>query len=279
MLIFDNATSKFIIRPLFILIQYRTLIYQLTRREIVSRFKGAKLGVFWNILEPFLTLIIYTIFLSTFMKARWDSAVPAVESIFTLPLNLFAGLIWYNFFSESIIKSADMIRANTNLVKKVVFPLEILPWVIVLTGYFNVFISFIFWVFFCFVAIGSVHLSSLFFVLLGVPFSLFMLGLVYIFSSLCAYFRDLAVLLRFINMAVMFISPIFYSLNTMPPKVQKILMLNPLTFIIESSRNSLLSNQLMNATMLTTYFLISMVVAWVGFIWFQKVKIGFADVI
>ena len=129
------------------------LLGNLTRREIRTTYQGTLIGWMWPLLETLLMALIYTLFLSFFLKVRWGGA-PSGQSIYLLPLNLLIGLIWYNFFSECLGASAELIRSQTNFVKKIIFPLNILPWILVGVRGFYALLGLAIWVIFYSIVIG-----------------------------------------------------------------------------------------------------------------------------
>ena len=135
----------FLIRPTEIPKSFwrnRALILALIRREILARYRGSLFGVFWSLITPILMLAIYTFVFSVIFKSRWAGAS---DSKVEFALVLFAGLIVFNLFSECISRSPALILSNANYVKKVIFPLEILPWVVMGGALFNFFISLFVW--------------------------------------------------------------------------------------------------------------------------------------
>ncbi|MCA0403590.1 MAG: ABC transporter permease, partial [Proteobacteria bacterium] len=192
---------------------------------------------------------------------------------------IYVGLIILNFFSECLSRSPSILLANPNFVKKINFPLEIYPFVIIGSALFYFFINSLILTLLCFVILGTLYSSILLLPLLFIPLIFVTLGLSWFLSSLGVFVRDVTHFMVFFLQIVMYLSPIFYSINALPEKVQKCLLANPLTFIIEQARQLIIFGHLPNWSGLGIYFLISIVIASGGFIWFQKTRERFADVL
>lgn len=254
---------------------HRELVIQLIRRDVLTRFRGSLGGLLWLLLGPLLMLSLYTIVFGVFMKVRW----PGVSDTLMYSLLVYIGLIMFNFFSECLNRSPGIIVSNPNFVTKVIFPLEIYPWVIVGTALFNAMFSIGILAVFCVLILGKIHLTMLLLPLLWLPLVFIALGVSWFLSSAGVFIRDIAHLMAFIMQILMYLSPVFYSLSMLPESVQKVLFINPLTFTIEQARNLIIFGQLPQWTSLGVYFIVSICVAFLGFFWFQKTKDGFADVL
>ncbi len=255
----------------------RQLIWQLTRRDIASRYRGSLIGIAWSFINPLLMLLIYTFVFSVVFKARWGTGEN--ESKIDFAILLFAGMIVFGIFSEMINRAPGLILANTNFVKKVVFPLEILPWIALGSALFHSLISLI--------ALLTVQLLFKFYIpwtIVLFPFVLsplifLSMGFAWFLSAIGVFMRDVGQITGVITTVLMFLSAIFYPITALPEKYQSFLLLNPLVLIITECRNVLIFGVLPNWVSLGVALLASLVVAFVGFWWFQKVRKGFADVI
>ena len=257
------------------LLKHRSLIYQMSKREVVGRYKGSAMGLLWSFFNPILMLAVYTFVFSAIFKARW----PGVTNNLEFAGILFAGLIVYSLFSECVSRAPNLILSNVNYVKKVVFPLEILPWVALGASLFHAVISMLVLLGFMWVLRGDLHWTVVFFPFVIFPLLMLTMGLSWALASLGTYIRDIGQAIGIAMMATMFLSPIFYPASAFPEAYQKFFYINPLTFIIEQSREVLLWGHMPNWTGLGLYFIASVVVAWIGFVWFQKTRRGFADVL
>lgn len=257
------------------LVKNRSLIYQMSKREVVGRYKGSAMGLLWSFFNPILMLMVYTFVFSVIFKARW----PGVTNNLEFAGILFAGLIVYSLFSECVSRAPSLILSNVNYVKKVVFPLDILPWIALGSSLFHACISIIVLLAFMLVLSGSLHWTVVFFPIIVLPLLLLTMGISWALASLGTYIRDIGQGIGIVVMAMMFLSPIFYPATAFPESYRVFFYLNPLTFIIEQSREVLLWGHMPNWEGLGIYFLASLVIAWLGFVWFQKTRRGFADVL
>ncbi|MOA22388.1 Polysialic acid transport protein KpsM [compost metagenome] len=192
---------------------------------------------------------------------------------------LFSGLIVFNIFSECINRAPGLLLSNVNYVKKVVFPLEILPWVTVGASLFHALISIVVWLVAYIAFFGLPHLCILLLPLVLLPFVLMVMGISWFLAALGVYLRDVTQVIGVVTTALMFISPIFYPATALPEEYQKYLFINPLTITIEQTRNVLYWAKSPDYSILAVYSLVSTMVAWCGFAWFQKTRKGFADVL
>lgn len=254
----------------------RALIYALSKREVVGRYRGSYFGILWAFINPFFMLLIYTFVFSMIFKARWN---PESDSKTEFALILFTGLLIYNLFAECVNKAPNLILNNVNYVKKVVFPLEILPWVSLYSASFHTGISLLAWVIIYSIFIGIPHATIFYFPLVLLPFCLMIMGISWILAGLGVYFRDIGQMIGNIVTALMFLSPIFYRISSLPEEFQSVMLINPLTIPVEEARNFLFWGVWINFECLIIYLVISLLVCFFGFAWFQKVRKGFADVI
>ncbi len=258
------------------LLRNRNLIKALVKREVIGRYRGSVLGIFWSFFNPVLMLAVYTFVFSVIFKARWNGSS---DSKTEFALILFAGLIVFNLFAECISRAPGLILANTNYVKKVVFPLEILPWVSLGSALFHTLISIGVWLIAYVILFGLPHVTALMLPLVFIPLLLFIIGISWSLASLGVYLRDVSQFIGVITTILMFLSPIFYPVTALPEAYRPFLYLNPLTFIIEQVRDVLFWGELPDMTTLVAYGVGAILVAWLGFIWFQKTRKGFADVL
>lgn len=254
----------------------KSLIRTLVVRDIQGRYRGSLLGLAWSFFQPIFLLIIYTFVFSVIFKARWGTGS---DSKTEFALVLFAGLIVFNFFAECINRAPGIILANNNYVKKVVFPLEILPWVSLGTSLFLAVASLIVWLLFYLIMFGIPKITVLLLPLLIIPVLLITIGLSWFFAATGVYLRDISQLVGIITTLFLFLSPIFYPISSLPGKYQLLLNLNPLTPAIEAIRNAMYWGISPNFKSYMIYTFCSILFAWLGFSWFQKTRQGFADVL
>ncbi|OZI62979.1 ABC transporter permease [Bordetella genomosp. 11] len=257
---------------------HRGLILQMTVREVAGRYRGSFFGLAWSLFNPILMLSVYTFVFSVVFKSRWGTN-PAGENKSEFAVILFVGLIVYGFFAEVINRAPALIVSNVNYVKKVVFPLEILPVVTMAAALFHSLVS-TFVLLVAFVLLnGFLHWTVILIPLVVLPLIILVVGLAWLLASLGVFLRDLAQTISIITMVFMFLSPIFYPVTALPERFRTWFMINPLTFVIEETRAVAIFGQMPNWTGLALYFVGSCLVAWFGYAWFQKTRKGFADVI
>lgn len=256
--------------------RHRSLISALVRREVTGRYRGSMLGVLWSFFLPVMMLAVYTFVFSVVFRARWT---PDSDSKTEFALVLFTGLIVFNLFSECINRSPALVLSNANYVKKVVFPLEILPVVALGSAFFHLLVSLLVWLLFYLALFGMVSPSVLLLPLVMLPLVLFTLGLSWFLASLGVFLRDLAQVTSVVVSTLLFLSPVFFPLSALPEPFRSGLLFNPLTPAIEMTRAVLVWGKAPDWGLLGVCYLISFVVACAGFAWFQKTRKGFADVI
>lgn len=252
------------------------LIAQMTRREVIGRYKGSVLGLLWSFLNPVFMLVVYTFVFSVVFKARWGGAD---ESRTQFAVVLFAGLIVHGLFAEVVNRAPNLILGNVNYVKKVVFPLEILPVVAMGSALFHALVSLIVLIVAFFIFNGYVPWTVIFIPAVLLPLVIGTLGLAWILASLGVFARDVGQLMGTITTVLLFLSPIFFPISALPEFLQPWMLLNPLTFIIEQARDVLIWERLPDWRGLSLYFAGALFVAWFGYFWFQKTRKGFADVL
>ncbi|EHK3804341.1 ABC transporter permease [Escherichia coli] len=257
-------------------VRHRKLIINLTKREITGRYKGSLFGILWSFFNPIFMLVVYTFVFSFIFNARW-SVESTSKAEFALVL--FAGLIVFNFFSECAIKAPGTILSNVNYVKKVIFPLEILPIVNALSVLFHACVSIGVWLIFYIIEIGLPHVTVLLFPIFFLPLFVFVLGIGWLLSSLGVFLRDVGQLISIFVTALMFLSPIFYPMTAIPEKYRPLLNLNPLAPAISQFREIFYWGAIPSMSIYATYLFGCALFAWFGFIVFQKTRKGFADVL
>lgn len=249
---------------------------QLIKREVIGRYRGSFLGLLWSFVNPVLMLAIYTFVFGFVFKTRWGQG--DVDQ-FKFALVLFTGLILFNLFSECISRAPGLILANINYVKKVVFPLEILPWVSLGATLFHAGINVLVLVLFM-LALGQPFAwSMLYLPIIITPFLLLIMGLSWLLASIGVFIRDVGQFIGMVMTVLLFISPVFYPLTALPEPLRPYIMLNPLTLIIEQVRNTFLWGQQPDWLSLGIYSLVALLITSVGWVWFAKTRKGFADVL
>ena len=259
------------------LLQHRELILQMTKREVVGRYRGSFMGLGWSFINPILMLAVYTFVFSVVFRAKWGVGGGGSKAEFAIVL--FVGLIVHGLFAEVLNRAPGLILSNANYVKKVIFPLEILPIVSVGAALFHSLISLgvLLGAFALFN--GFLHWTALLIPLVLLPLIFVILGFAWLLASLGVYLRDVGQTIGIITTMMLFLAPVFYPMSALPEKYQTFLLVNPLTFIIEQARGVLILGHIPNWNGLAIYAALSLIMAWLGYWWFQMTRKGFADVI
>lgn len=255
---------------------HRALLSGLVHREVVGRYQGSMLGILWSLFNPMLMLAVYTFFFSVVFQARWLGGSGSKSEF---ALILFSGLLVFNFFAECITRAPSLIIANANYVKKIIFPLEILPVVVMGSAFFHLGISFLVWLVFYGVIFGVPHFGVLLFPIVLLPLALLTLGISWFLASLGVYLRDVPQVVSAIVPVLMFLSPVFYPIKSLPEEFQVLVHVSPITVAIEQARDVIYWGGGLDWAAWGAYCGISLIIAWGGFCWFQKTRRGFADVI
>jgi lipopolysaccharide transport system permease protein len=256
--------------------RHRGLILAMVRREVSGRYRGSLLGIFWSLVQPLLMLTVYTFVFSVVFKARWRSGS---DSQTEFALVLFAGLIVFNLFAECMNRAPGLVLSQPNFVKKVVFPLEIVPVISLGAALFHAGMSLIVWLVAYVFFWGLPHPTVLLFPVVLFSLACFVLGVSWVLASLGVYVRDVAQLVGMVTTVLMFLSPIFFPVDALPARFQPLFLLNPLTPAIEQARDLLFWGRIPNPWAMLSFLSVGVAVAWAGFAWFQKTRDGFADVL
>ena len=262
--------------PFAALMRSRSLVWELSKREVLGRYRGASFGLAWSVISPFLMLAVYAFAFGTVMKSRWPQQAGGDHPYAII---LFVGLIMHGFVADCLIRAPTLITSNTNFVKRVVFPLDILPWPMVLSTLFHSFISAI--VLAVLVLFTEHHLYPTFVLLPLVffPLVLLVMGLSWVLASLGVYFRDINQVMPVIVTALLFLSSAIIPVSILPPELQIVFHLNPLTFFIDEARLVLLNGSQPHWQMLGVALVGGFLVSWLGHVWFSTTQRGFADVL
>jgi lipopolysaccharide transport system permease protein len=255
----------------------RQLIMQLSKREAIGRYRGSVMGLAWSFLNPLLMLVIYTFVFSVVFKARWG--LGENESRADFALLLFAGMIVHGLFAECVNRAPSLILGNANYVKKVVFPLEIIPWTALGAALFHAVISLAVLLLAQLVLRHTLPWTALLLPMILLPMVLGVMGLAWLLAALGVYLRDVAQVTGIFTTIMMFISGVFFPLHSLPPRYQFWVRLNPLTVVIEQARDVLIFGRVPDLGVWLLLLVLGFVLAWLGFAWFQKTRKGFADVI
>ncbi|RRV08487.1 ABC transporter permease [Pseudomonas sp. v388] len=254
----------------------RSLIMQMTEREVTGRYRGSIMGLTWSFFNPVLMLAVYTFVFSEIFSARWVGVDVGKGGFAIL---LFVGMIVHGLFAECANRAPSLVMANSNYVKKVVFPLEILPVITLGSALFHSCVSLVVLLIAQLVILNTLYWTALLFPLILLPLMLGTLGFSWLLASLGVYLRDVGQVITVLTTVLLFLSPVLYPMAALPEAYRPWLQLNPLTYIIEESRNVLLFGSVPDWTDFGIAMLIGSGIAVLGFWFFQKTRKGFADVI
>lgn len=257
--------------------KHRSLLWRMANRQMAARYRGSALGYFWSLSHPLLMLAVYTLVFGVIFKTRWGTEPGDGSGGFAVIM--FCGMAVFHIFSETVNGSAHCITGNANMVKKIIFPLEILPMVQLLST------AILGMVWFGLVLAGAWALgmgpfwTTLFLPLLLGPLMLFSLGVAYVVSSITVYFRDMPHLVGIAVQILFFLTPIFYPETMVPERLRTLLYCNPLTALVGQTREILLFGRPPDWQVCALLWLLSLCCCQLGLAWFLKTKKGFADVL
>jgi lipopolysaccharide transport system permease protein len=253
---------------------HRYLLAQFIRRDILARYQGSVLGVGWSLLYPLLILAAYTFVFRGVFKARWPGGA---DSTAEFALQVFAGLVIFNLFGELLGRAPRLVLEQPNLVKRVVFPLELLAWVAVGTAMFHgllalaVLLGGLWW------STGGLPATALLAPLVLAACVPVLLGLAWLLAALGVFIRDIGHVMGAVVSMLLFLSPVLYPASALPGAFADVLWLNPLTVPIEALRDVLIKARAPDWQALAIYLGAGLVFAVLGLRLFERVRPAFAD--
>lgn len=268
-----SATPAAMISVLF---RQRELLWDLVKRDFIGRYKGSMLGVLWSFFNPLLMLAIYTFVFSVAFKAKWGAGE---ESKITFAIVLFSGMIVHGLFAECLNRAPGLIVSQPNFVKKVIFPLDILPWVAFISAFLHFSVSFVILLGFCLLAGVTIQISTIMIPFALAPLLLIIIGISLIFASLGVYLRDLTQIMGMVTTVALFMAPIFYPVEALPQAYGRLLIWNPITLPVIQLRNLMLWEKPFLWGAWTISLIIGAAICQIGYWWFQRTRHGFADVL
>lgn len=278
-----------------LVVRHRSLLWQMTKRNVSQRYKGSFLGLLWSFVQPLVMLGVYTFVFSWLMGAKWglegsDWGLDVANSKTAFAIIMLAGLAVFTLFSESVVGCASVVVASPNLVKKVIFPLDVLP----LAQVLSTFILGFAWIAILVLGVtfffGRFSFSMLLLPLMWLPLFFMSLGLSYFVASLGVYLRDTAYVVTIVVQLLFWAIPIVYPIKllhdkmaTLPPATALALTWlverNPLSVVVEQTRQVFLFGQMPDWTAFGVVLAVSLMVLQLGFFFFARTKRGFADVL
>lgn len=251
------------------------LVLDIAWRDISQKYRGAFLGLSWGFLQPLLSLVVFSTVFGVFLQVRWAGT----QNTYEFALFLFCGLIPFNFLSECLQRSPTLVLNNPSYVKKIVFPLHVLPWVSVLVAGFQAALSMVVWLLACYVIRGGLEPTAVLAPFVLLPLVAWSLAFGWFFAALGVYVRDVAQFVSVLTPMLMFLSPVLYPAEAVPAEYRSWIYLNPITPVVEQMRAVLLAGKLPDVALLSTTLVGGVLAAGASLLWFRKLRHGFADVI
>jgi lipopolysaccharide transport system permease protein len=256
--------------------QHADLIRQMAARDVNARFKQSWLGLAWLVLTPLLMLCVYTLVFREVFQARWGAPD---EGVLAYALRLYAGLAVFNFFAEYVGRAPSFVVEQPHLVKKVVFPLEVVAWVNLASVLVSLCVAAVVLLCLRWAGLGSIPLSACMLPVVWLPLVPLCLGLGWALSALGTYVRDVGQVLGMIMSALVFVSPVFFPVEVLPKVAQEWMWLNPLAPIMTQTRTVLLLGQWPLWDVWLYSLLTGLCIALFGAVLFKRLRSGFADVL
>ena len=256
--------------------RYRSLTREMAVRDIRGRYRGASFGLMWSLISPFMMLCVYTLAFGYILKSRWPGASGNISEFAMI---LFVGLIVHGFFAEVLTRSPNLIVGNSNLVKRIIFPLHLLPWTAVLSALFHLFTNSLVFLVISAILLGQPHWTIVLLPVVVAPLAMLAIGVSWFLSALGVFLRDVGQVMGVVSTALLFLSSAIVPVSTLPSQFQIVFKLNPLTFIIDQAREVAFWGRMPDWSGLALYMLVAMVVMYAGFAFFEKTRRGFADVL
>jgi lipopolysaccharide transport system permease protein len=270
-----HTAQRKIWQPLWQLPSRAELIFSFAKRELLGRYKGSVLGVAWAVLTPVVMIAIFTFIFAGIFGARFG----ANDSHWDYALYLFCGLLPWSMFQESVQQSSNTILNHSNLVKRVVFPLEALPAAQVFAALGNQLFATIGLLVATIIIRQHLDLTALWLPALLIPQLLFALGAAWLIASLGVFLRDIAQGVTLLLMAWMYLTPIIYPESIVPARFRTFINLNPFTPLVRSYRRIFLDGSAPDWPGVAYFTAFALVIFLFGYWWFARTRKSFADVV
>lgn len=271
--------TSFVASPLGLsrsIVEHRALIWRLTQREVLSKYRGSLFGIGWSLLLPLFMLAVYTFVFTEVFEARWGLQTQN-KGLFALAI--FSGLIFYSCFAECALKAPGLMLANTSFITKVVFPLELLPVISTLATVFNAVMSLCVLALGVWVVKGSIPVTFFCAFLMLLPLAIICMGVTWLLSAVGVYIRDVGLIIAPLTTAMLFLIPVLYPLEQVPGHWRELVEANPLTYLIESARNAVLLGYMPDWSRYLYLTFGALVFSMCCLVAFNKARRGFADVV
>lgn len=251
------------------------LLAGMVRRDVLGRYRGSLFGLAWSLLSPMLMLAVYTIAFHELLGARW----PGADGRAGFAVMVFVGLMLHGMMAEVLVRSPSAVSGQPNFVKKLVFPLTVLPLVTLGSALFHSLLGLAVLAVSPLVGGPSLHLTALLLPLLLLPYLLLLSGISWALAAIGVYVRDISQLGGLVATIMLFLSPIFFPATAIPAEYRWLVSLNPLTFIVESARGLFFDGRLPDPVSLVAYSFVAAAVAFIGLVTFRRLRPGFGDVL
>ncbi len=255
---------------------HRFILRSLVRNEVLTRYSHTLLGVAWSLLNPLAMLLVYSFVFGVVFQVRFGRATPAGEVPYGIVL--FSGLLAHMFLAETLNRAQGVVLENANYVKRVIFPLEVLPVGVAAANLVHAGVALLVLLAAILATGHSIPPTALLLPAVWAPFAAMVLGLAMFVASLGVFVRDIGQVLGFVTTVLLFLSPILFPADMLPAALRDALVLNPLTVPVEQTRAVLLWGEAPDWRALGGYALAGAAMAWTGSWWFLRTRKGFADV-
>ncbi len=257
-------------------LQYRSLLAELTKREILGRYRGAAIGLLWSLISPFLMLMVYTLAFGYILKSRWPGTSGSTTDF---ALILFTGLIIHGFFAECLTRAPNLVLSNPSYVKRVVFPLELLACSTMLTALFHLGMNALVLILLKWVWHGELFWHTLLLPVVIAPLAILAVAVGWFLSALGVYLRDIGQIVGVLAAAMLFLSSAIVPVDSLPESYRWVFYANPLTMIIDQAREVVIWGRMPDWSALGLYTACVTVLAALALAVFRRMRGGFGDVL
>lgn len=271
-----GSRTAWLLRPLATVFVHWDLFARLLVRDLQAGVRGSILGAAWIVISPLVLVAVYTFVFGAVLDSAWTAGAPSPLEV---PLIYYVGIAVFGFFMEILLRAPEAIRVNKTYVTKIVFPVEVLDWILVVSAAAKLGVSLALILGFLAIVAGGIPVAVLWIPWIVLPSVLLGVGLAWFVSGVGTYVRDVGPALVALAPVLMFMSPIFYSVDQVPEGVRWVYAMNPATFVIESLRDVLFFERGLSLADYSGYWLGSLAVFYSGYWFFSRARRGFADVI
>ena len=257
------------------LYEHRSLIRILTMRDFRARYIGSLGGGLWALAQPLFMVLVYTMVFSRFLGVKFGVS----DSPFAFAVFLLCALLPWNAFAESFSTATNLIRANSHLVKKAIFPVEVLPVNLILVTMITQVIGTVILIPLVFMVNNHLFWTLLFVPIIMILQFLFYTGIVFFWTGFSVFLPDLRQITIVLISALPFLAPIFYPLESIPKRYLFLINLNPFTHLVTMYRDVIMQGKLPSWQQLLGFAIFSLLVFIIGYGWFQLYKREFADIL